>query len=341
MAPLSLIATTLIVTILTLTGPVAAQQTVLRLSSWLPPSHLLVKDVAKPWAEAVAKASHGRIQIQILDAPLGSPPAHFDLAATGAADITYGVNGYTPGRFALSDLPELPFLTPNAEILSVAYQRFYEMTPAAQQEYDGVKVLAVFTHGPGHLFTNGYDVTPIESLRGAKIRVPSAVTNQLAAAMNMIPLQAPAPKTYELLSSGVADGIFFPYETISFFRLDGIVNQALSTPGGLYNVAFFFVMNQGKWDALSDQDKAAIESVSGVSLARRAGIAWDRADAQGFAALQGRVAFHTPNDSETVKINAAAETVYQSVRERIESRGIDFDTALTALRSQIATAKAE
>ena len=60
----------------------AAQETTLRLSNWLPMSHPIVKDIVVPWAEAVEEATGGRVAVQILDAPLGPPPAHFDLAAT-------------------------------------------------------------------------------------------------------------------------------------------------------------------------------------------------------------------------------------------------------------------
>ena len=319
----------------------SAQETTLRLSNWLPPSHPIVKDIVMPWKQQVEEATEGRVEIQVLDAPLGPPPAHFDLAATGAADITFGVHGYTPGRFALTDIAELPFLTPSSEALSVGLWRLHENMLAEHDEHAGVKVLALWGHGPGHLFTTSRDVTPLDALSGAKIRVAGAVTNQLAEEMDMVPLQAPSPKTYELLSGGVADGIFFPSESVPFFKLNSIVTKALRVPGGLYNVSFFFVMNQGAWDALSDEDKAAINSVSGEALARMAGQAWDAADEAGLAAMEGKVAFHDATDAEMETIRADAQPVYDTVRERVEAKGVDFDAALQMLKDETAAVAAE
>jgi TRAP-type C4-dicarboxylate transport system substrate-binding protein len=312
----------------------AQAETVLRFSNWLPPAHPLIKDVVKPWSEQVAEATDGRVRLQILNAPLGPPQAHYDLVATGGADVALSVHTYTPGRFTLTRLPELPFLTPSAEAASVAYWRLHRRMLAAHGEHAGVKLLALFVHGPGHLFTVDQPVTPVEALEGAKIRVAGQMTDRLAGQLGMVPLQASSTKAYELLSNGIADGIFFPSESIPFFNLDDVVTDALRVPGGLYNVSFFVVMNQARWDALPERDKAAIDSVSGEALARLAGRAWDAADAAGNETLQGVVDFHDATKAEMETIEAAADALYQQVRDEVEAEGVDFDAAIALLREE-------
>lgn len=323
-----------------LTGAADAQE-VLRASNWLPPSHPIVKDILVPWTEQVAAATEGRVTVQILDAPLGPPPAHFDLAATGAADVTFGVHAYTPGRFALTDLAELPFLTPSSEALSVAFWRLHEAMLADKGEHAGTHVLALWGHGPGHLFTTDRPVTPLDGLAGAKIRVAGPLTSQLVTELGMVPIQAPSPQTYEVLAGGVADGIVFPYESIPFFKLDSLVKNALRVEGGLYNVSFFMVMNEGRWQSLSEADRAAIDSVSGEPLVRMAGRAWDAADAAGLAALEGTVAFHDATPEEMETIGAAADAIYAAVREKAEAKGVDFDAAVQMLKDEAAKVAAE
>src|SRR4030095_14012089 len=78
----------------------------------------------------------------------------------------------------------------------------------------------------------------------------------------------PAPESYELLSSGVADGTFFPSESIVSFKLATVVKDATFFPGGFYSSSFGFFMNEDKWNKLSKQDQDAIMSVSGEALAR-------------------------------------------------------------------------
>ncbi len=94
------------------------------------------------------------------------------------------------------------------------------------------------------------------------------------------------PESFELLKSGVADGVFFPMESIISFKLETVLDQATLFPGGMYSSAFGFFMNQDKWDKLPAQDKAALDKLSGEHIARFAGLSWDAADKKGMDALK-------------------------------------------------------
>ena len=249
----------------------ASAETTLRMANWLPPSHPLMKDVMVPYAKSIEEATEGRVTVQILDAPLGPPPAHYEFAVNGVADITYGVHGYTPGRFKATQAAEVPFLGDSAEAASVGYWRTHEKLLSEADEHKDVHLLGVFTHGPGQIFTKGRDLAGENVMDGAKMRVGGGIVSEVAVALGATPVQAPSSKAYELLSGGVADGILFPFESVGFFKLDGILDKGLTVPGGLYNTSFFTVMNKAKWDGLSDEDKAAIDKVSGEALARLAG----------------------------------------------------------------------
>lgn len=106
--------------------PLAAQAADLQLvlSSWLPPRHPIVVNAIKPWAEEVEKVTEGRVFIRILGKPLGSPPAHFDMARDGVADITYGLHSFTQDdRFAGSRVGQFSFLGDDAVESSKAFWR--------------------------------------------------------------------------------------------------------------------------------------------------------------------------------------------------------------------------
>lgn len=315
----------------------AAAQTTLRVSNWLPPSHPLVADIVVPWGEAVEEATDGRVTVEVMQAPIGRPPAQYDLVRDGAADVGYGVHGYTPNRFALTTIAELPFLADSAEALSVAYQRVYEEMLAPAGEDDGVKVLAVFTHGPGMIFTSDAPVDEASDLEGKKMRVGGGLANEVGTRLGVVPVSAPSPQVFEILSNRVADGIFFPAESVPFFKIDTVLEHGTRVPGGLYNTSFFMVMDEDTWNGLSDEDKAAIESVSGEALARRAGRAWDAADAAGMEKMAAEgIEIITADeafmgtledklgDLETVFIEAAA------------AKGVDGKAALERLKAEIA-----
>lgn len=252
----------------------ASAQTTLRVANWLPPQHPLFAEIIVPWTKQVEEATQGRVVMQILDAPLGPPPAHFDFAVNGVADITFGVHNYTPGRFEVTELAEMSFLCEKSSYLSPAWWRIHSEYLEKLDEHRGTKLLGVWTHGPGQLWTRGRDVSSLASIKGSKIRIGGGFAQAVSEALELVPIQAPVTKAYEILSGGVADGIQFPPESITAFKVDEVLDQGLLVPGGLYTASMFLVMNQARWDSLSAEDQEAIMSVSGEALAKMAGEVW-------------------------------------------------------------------
>lgn len=311
-------------------------QTTLRVANWLPPVHPIVADMVVPWGEAVAEATEGRVRVEIMQASLGKPPAHFDIARDGIADVTFGVHGYTPGRFVLTQIAELPFLGASAEALSVAYWRTHQAMLAEADEHQGVHVLGVFTHGPGHIFNTQRDIDSLESAAGLKMRVGGGIVNQVAQRLGMVPVQAPSTQTYELLSNGVADGILFPAESVPFFKLDEVLTMGTLIPEGLYNTSFFLVMNQGVWEGLSEEDQAALMSVSGEAFAVLAGRAWDAADARGMEAMTAAgLKIHTADQAFLGAIREALAPVATAWIAQATEQGVDGAAALEMLRAEV------
>jgi TRAP-type C4-dicarboxylate transport system substrate-binding protein len=319
----------------------AQAETTLRMANWLPPSHPLVAEVMVPFAEQVAEATQGRVTVDIMGAPLGPPGAHFDFAVNGIADITFGVQGYSPGRFKTTNIAELPFLGDSAEAVSVAYWRTFEEMLIDAGEYDQVKVLAVFTHGPGQVFTKGRDLTSVDAIKGVKMRVGGGIVHEIATRIGATPVEGPSSKAYELLSQGVADGILFPYESVAFFKLIPLLDQGLAVPGGLYNTSFYVVMNKAKWESLPDEDKAAIDSVSGEALARLAGQMWDRVDAAGLAEMEGKIAITTASDAQVAALAAQLQPVIDAKLAEVSETGVDGVAALAMMKAEIAAAGTE
>lgn len=317
-------------------APESRAETVLNLSSWMPAAHANVAGGIVPWAEAVERATEGRVRINVLNTPLGTPAAHFDMAESGIADITFGVQGYQPGRFVTSKAVELPFLGGSAESISVAYWRIFERYLEQAGEYDGVKVLGVYTHGPGQIFNNVRPITSLEDLQGIRIRVGGGVITQTADALGMEALHKPANEVYTLLSSGVIDGVAFPQETVKSYNISEFIEYATIIPGGFYNVSWFLVMNQSKFDQLSEADQEAVMSVSGEHFARMVGRAWDQADATAVEFME----------AEGIQVDVAPPSLVAAMRERTQGveeawydevarMGLDGPTIMRELRAEI------
>lgn len=255
-----------------------AETTVLRLNRWVPPSHHILVRTLEPWAKQVGEATQGRVKIEFTASSLGAPPRQFDLAADGVADITFGNHDYTPARFTLTSAAQLPFLSDSAAALSVALWRTQAKFFEPAKEHAGVKLLTLFNHGPGQIFTASKPVTKLADFAGLKLRAAGASTSDIAKLFGAVPISAPATQAYELLANGVADGTFFHSDGLVSFKLEKLMKHQIRFAGGIYNSTFFVVMNPAKFDKLSPADQKAMMDLSGEALAKAAGKVWDDQD---------------------------------------------------------------
>ena len=263
----------------------ALAQTLLTYSSWVPPTHHLTV-WQQNWAAELEKATGGRIKTQSLPKHPSAPPGTFDAVRDGLMDFSYVTASYTPARHILPLMAELPGAGATAEINSVAYSRIHWKHFQKLGEYNGVKLMAVWTHGPGQMFTKK-TVKTLDDFKNMKIRTGGGISEQVITVLGGAPFFKPAPESYELLNSGVADGVFFPFESIVSFKLESVIGQATVFPGGMYSSAFGFFMNEDKWNKIAKQDQDIIEKFSGEYAARSNGKSWDAADLKGIDALKG------------------------------------------------------
>lgn len=312
----------------------------LTMSIWLPPAHPLVSEVLMPMVEDIKTATEGRVTVNVLPAPLGPPKAHYDIAANGIADITMGVQNYTPGRFRTSELAEMPFLGDSTAARSLAYWKVFNNTLIKANEYDRVKVLAVFTHGPGEAFSKADSMTSVDTFDGMKIRVGGGMAHDVSLAVGGVPIEGPVSKAYELLSQGVADGIFFPFESIHSFGLTPLMKSGLTVPGGLYSTSMFVIMNKNKWDSLSKEDQTAIESVTGEHLIKRASAMWDKVDGEAIELMKGKVNVTPASEEQMEFLHSKLDPlIAKKLADISEASGIDAEAAYEEMIAEVKAAE--
>lgn len=324
-----------------LLGSVTAHsQTTLTVSSWVPLSHAIVADMVVPWGNEVEKATDGRVKLRVLPKAVATAPQHLDAIANGVADVGFITHGLTPGRFVATKVAEFPFLGDTAEAVAVAYQRIHDRRLAKLNEADTVVTLSVWTHGPAQIFNTKRRISRLQDFDGLKIRVSGGLANELSKAMGIVTMLAPAPESYQLLSSGVADGIFFPEEAICAFKIDPLIKHTTLVPGGLYNVSFALIMNRDKFRGLSARDQKAVLQLSGQAFARRAGKAWDASDARcRKKLLAAKVDIHPATPQLVNEITAKAKPVEEAWYAEVGKLGIDGAAVLAELRAEIGRLK--
>src|SRR5436305_2924813 len=318
----------------------AHAQITLTYSSWVPPTHHLSIWLAN-WAADVEKATGGRVKFQSLPKAPAAAPGTFDAVRDGLVDLSYVTASYTPARHILPLMAELPGMADTAEVNSVAYSRVHWKHFQKVGEYKGVKLLAVWTHGPGQMYTKR-TVNCINDVKGLKIRTGGGIAEAVANAIGASAFVKPAPESYELLNSGVADGVFFPFESIASFKLDTVLQQATVFPGGMYSSAFGFFMNEDKWNKISKQDQAIIEQHSYEYAARSNGKSWDAADQKGIEALKkANVKIVQADPAFAGEVRRLSAPIIDDWIKKASAKGIDAKAALEEFRAEIKKLSAE
>lgn len=315
----------------------AGAETILRIDTWLSAKHQMNAVVLPTWAKNVEKASNGRIKVRITYPPKTHPKTMFDRVKNGIADVSWSFHGYTPGRFLLTQAVELPGLGASAAEASVAYWRVHQKYFAKANEHKGVKLLAVFSHGPGVLHTRK-PITSVEQLVNLKIRTGGGVMGQVADSLKITRVPAPATKVYEILRAGTADGVFMPMETKASLKLKEVAPYSLVLPGGWYYGSFFIIMNQKKYDSLSAADRRAIDSVSGEVLVRMTGKAWHTGDVVGLKAAKAAgntIATANPALNKALLMKFRAAKIEANWIAKATAKGIDARKALAELRAEV------
>src|SRR6058998_195928 len=313
----------------------ALAQTTLTMSSWVSPTHHITAVVLQGWANEAEKVTNGRVKFQMLPKHPSAPPGTFDAVREGLVDLSYVTASYTPARHIMPMLPELPGAGDTALVNSVAYSRIHWKHLHKVGEYKGVKLLGVFTHGPGQMFTKR-PVHNINDVQGLKIRTGGGVAEAVAKALGTSAFVKPAPESYELLKSGVADGVFFPMEAIASFKLETVLEQATLFPGGMYSSAFGFFMNEDKWNKLSKPDQEAIEKISGEHIARLAGASWDEADKKGLEQLKkSGVKIVNANPELVAEVKKRSAPIIDDWITKAKAKGVDAAKILAEFREEL------
>lgn len=252
----------------------AAKTIELKLSHVFPPVQIVHAKVLVPWAEEVAKLSNGELKISIFPGgALGKPGDQYDLAEKGIADIIYILQDYTPGRFPLTEVFELPFMIRTAQGTATAMWKTYEKFPEFQKEYGKVKVLGLFCHDPGQFNTVKKPIRVLDDLKGMKFRTASPPVTEALKVFGAVPVAMPTPEVFNALDRGVIDGTVFPWEGNVAFRTAELLKYG--TEVDFYTMTMMVVMNQKKYDSLPANLKKIIDDTTGMVMSEKGGKVYD------------------------------------------------------------------
>ncbi|RVV97895.1 TRAP transporter substrate-binding protein [Mesobaculum littorinae] len=263
----------------------ALSETTLKFAHFVAPQHTLTGSVIEPLAEHLDEATDGELQIQVYPGgELGAGPLEqYVRVVQGVADIVWGLPGYTSSQFQKTMIAELPGVkaedTPGYEVIWNAYEDHLT------DEFPGTKPLALWTSEPNIFIMKDHDIRTPDDLSGLKIRVAGSASGAMVEALGATPVQMPAGEIYNALQTGLIDGVVTGASAVADFKLDEVANSyTLGAPLG--QLVFYVVMNQAKYDSLTDVQKQAIDDMAGEPLSKSAEDAWNAKAEETIAGLR-------------------------------------------------------
>lgn len=251
-------------------APAVAQEA-LKLAHWVPPAHVLTSSTIEPLQEAL----EGVLEVQVYPGgELGAGPLEqYVRAVQGVADITWGLQGYTSSQFPRTMISELPGTLPEG---MTGYDLIWNAYEAGQldAEFPGTKPLALWLSEPNVFIMKDRDVRTPADVQGLKLRVSGSAAARVVESLGATPVQMPAGEIYNALQTGLIDGVLTGASAIGDFKLDEVANSyTLGAPLG--HISFYLVMNERRYDGLSDEEKAAIDAIAGRPLSQSAEEGWN------------------------------------------------------------------
>jgi TRAP-type transport system periplasmic protein len=243
------------------------------------PQHFMSQWLVK-WGEKLEKASNGRLAFKHFPGSQMAPtPAHYDLARTGQAEVSWFLHGGTPGRFPMTELINLPYTVGSAEIGTKVINDAQLRAKYFDAEHKGVKVLILLTHQPGVIHTVRKAIRTTDDMKGMRIRFASPTIRDYIAALGATPVGVQPTEMLDQLQKGSIDGIFTDYGGAGIaFKFGGTVKY--TTEMYSYVTSFGVAANPEFYNKLpADLRKLIDQSVVGVE--KEIGQGWDALDSIG------------------------------------------------------------
>lgn len=305
----------------------------LKFSSWVSTGHGHHRTVMAPWAKMLEEKSGGRLKVTIYPgATLGKAADHFDMIKNGIADMGFATPGYTPGRFPLISVTELPMLFKTSKGGSLAVMSLFDKY--FEKELAGVKVLWIWVHPPGQFHLAKKPVQKLEDMAGLKIRAATPTTAAMIKGLGATPVSISAPETYNALERGVIDGTIFPWEAIAGFKLAEVIKH--HAVANLYVAPLMTLMNQKKYNSLPADLRKVIDDLSGPWGAEFTGSNWDNNEQDGIAAAKkaGATIYTLPAE-ERQRWGARLKAVEDEWVTAMQGKGLPGREILKDLREAI------
>lgn len=244
-----IIALVLLATLVLLSAPPAQAKTIeLSFASHVPPKAAPYVHAFIPWAKKIEERTNGQLKIKFYVAQtLVKARDSYDAVLNGIADISWLMFSWTPGRFPLTSVMELPYMVKSTFAGAHVLTKLFEKFPEMRAEIKDTHLLWLWVTMPYELHTVDKPIRKLEDIKGMKLATQPGARAALEA-LGVVPVTMPTPKLYQTIEKGVTDGSALAWGAFKAFKLYEVTKY--HTDIHLAAMPYCTVMNKDKWNSL-------------------------------------------------------------------------------------------
>jgi len=295
----------------------AADVIKLKFANYFPPPAPHSK-ICEDFIADLEKRTNGRVKVQYFaGGSLLKATNMYEGVVTGISDIGLAHVEYTPGRFPVTEVCDLPLGYPSGWVANQVVNDFHNNFQP--KEWDKVHILWMHASDPNVIISKK-PVYTLADMKGLRLRAPGRV-GDIIKALGATPAPTPIMEVYDGIAKGVLDGVNTPFETLRSFRFAEVAKYVTASweVGNIYT--FYVAMNKNSYKKLPPDIKAIFDELCGEYKERFA-LMWNAIDFAGknFAAEKG-VEFIYLSPDEAEKWKQAAKPVIEDYVKSMTSSG--------------------
>ena len=245
---------------LLLPAQAGAQQVKLKVNLQFPLANPVFGGSFTRFKEEVERQSEGVIAVEIFDkAQLFTDDKVVDAVSSGAVDIGMTAAHQFSYRVPLVAVLDQPFLFNFGALMQAAAKPDSEIRKLIDEAILaqlGTRVLWWTPIGNNLIFSKGRDVADPERIKGQRVGSPGKLPGEFAAACGGTPAVMTIEKFHAAYKDGALDMSAAGFGAIATYGLEKFVDTVTFTQHT--PIAFFYIFNEQRWQALSPADRSVI-----------------------------------------------------------------------------------
>jgi len=297
-------------------GVAESQTTTIKVSNYFPVTAEQSK-MCEEFIKSIEASGKGKVKFSYFGGgTLNTAPKMMDGVIQGITDIGLSNLAYTPGRFPISDVLNLPLGFPNAWVATQVANDFVEKFKP--KDWDKVHLIALHSCGPKFILTRKKAITRLEDFKGVTLR-GYGYEADLIRALGGTPRGISMPDTYDALLKGVVEGATMTLESLKQWRMAEVTKHVTECSEIGKVEVFYLIMNKNKWNSLPADVKQLFNE---YPFRNKFAEVWYRIDQEGkdYGEKKGVKFYSIPKD-ELPKWQSAAQQVVENYVKNTVSAG--------------------